>query len=425
MSLREELLTWNEGCQAFDEGDLEKALALFEEIAESAKIHFNIGVILSSIQEHESAAGAYMDAVGADKYLAIAYFQKGTSTFLMGDFETAVEDFSCALEYLRGNTLIDYKQLGLDYKLFSCEALYNRGLCYLFMNNEDAGMADLDAAQAEKQTPDHDIIDEAIQQGIEGLSVFSLPPGLLFRPDKDKVKNAKPVDYLGKSKLIAAVEKTDMFTGFKGAHQRKMSTTASAPTNVAVPAPSSRGRLGSVDVVGMRKAANGDSPLGRGLSRSGSVDSGRSRAGPGSPAMSRLSERQRQPSVAPSMGSRMRGGGSPGNGSAYGGSMRSRAMQNDAASSYAGSSYSEIGPSGNKLRVKAHYKENMVIACDFDVTFDELVAKIQRKFGTPKPLKLKYMDEDEEFVLMSDDEDLGLARSMSVRADKLDVWCTD
>jgi len=244
MSLREELLTWNDGCQAFDEGDLEKALALFEEIAESAKIHFNIGVVLSSIQEHESAAKAYMDAIASDKYLAIAYFQKGTSTFLLGDFETAIEDFSCALEYLRGNALIDYKQLGLDYKLFSCETLYNRGLCYLFMNDEQAGMADLTAAQAEKQTPDHDIIDEAIEQGIEGLSVFSLPPGLLFRPAQDKVKNAKPVDYLGSAKLIAAVEKTDMFTGFKGAHQRKMSTTASGPTNVSGPAPAARQRAG-------------------------------------------------------------------------------------------------------------------------------------------------------------------------------------
>ena len=36
-------------------------------------------------------------------------------------YNEAMDDFQTALKTLRGNLLIDYKQLGLQYKLYSCE----------------------------------------------------------------------------------------------------------------------------------------------------------------------------------------------------------------------------------------------------------------------------------------------------------------
>lgn len=36
-------------------------------------------------------------------------------------YEEALADFETAQKNLRGNLLIDYKQLGLQYKLYSCE----------------------------------------------------------------------------------------------------------------------------------------------------------------------------------------------------------------------------------------------------------------------------------------------------------------
>lgn len=103
----------------------------------------------------------------ADKYLAVAYFQQGVSNFLVGDFEEALANFNDTLLYLRGNTIIDYDQLGLKFKLFSCEVLFNRGLCYIYLQQIDAGMADLGFAVKEKATPDHDVIDEAIREQAE------------------------------------------------------------------------------------------------------------------------------------------------------------------------------------------------------------------------------------------------------------------
>lgn len=102
-----------------------------------------------------------------DQYLAVAYFQQGVSNFLVGDFEEALANFNDTLLYLRGNTYIDYEQLGLKFKLFSCEVLFNRGLCYIYLQQKEAGMGDLSYAVKEKVTPDHDVIDEAIREQAE------------------------------------------------------------------------------------------------------------------------------------------------------------------------------------------------------------------------------------------------------------------
>jgi tetratricopeptide (TPR) repeat protein len=109
----------------------------------------------------------YLKAIQLDKYLAVAYFQQGVSNFLMGDFEEALANFNDALQYLRGNNNIDYEQLGLKFKLFACEVLFNRGLCYIYLSQLEQGMQDMSYAAKEKVVPDHDVIDEAIREQAE------------------------------------------------------------------------------------------------------------------------------------------------------------------------------------------------------------------------------------------------------------------
>ena len=109
----------------------------------------------------------FQRAIKRDNYLAVAYFQEGVSNFLMGDFEEALANFNDTLLYLRGNRYINYEQLGLKYKLYSCEVLFNRGLCYIYLKQKEIGMGDLRFAAQEKQTPEHDVIDEAIQEAAE------------------------------------------------------------------------------------------------------------------------------------------------------------------------------------------------------------------------------------------------------------------
>lgn len=105
----------------------------------------------------------YQRATGLDQYLAIAYFQEGVSNFLLGDFEEALANFNDTLLYLRGNMSIDYEQLGLKFRLFSCEVLFNRGLCYIYLRQMGPGMQDLECAAREKVTPDHSVINDAIR----------------------------------------------------------------------------------------------------------------------------------------------------------------------------------------------------------------------------------------------------------------------
>lgn len=204
MSLKQEIETWVAALAAYDHNEFETALKCFDTISDTSKILFNTGVIYATLGEHGKAVDSYQRAVQLDQYLAVAYFQQGVSNFLMGDFEEALANFNDTLLYLRGNNNIDYEQLGLKFKLFSCEVLFNRGLCYIYLQQKDAGMQDLMFAAREKAVPDHDVIDEAIKEQAEGYTVFSIPVGIVYRPNEAKVRNLQTKDYLGKARLVAA-----------------------------------------------------------------------------------------------------------------------------------------------------------------------------------------------------------------------------
>ncbi|KAK8199903.1 putative PB1 domain protein [Phyllosticta capitalensis] len=254
MSLKQEIETWVAALAAYDNNEFDEALRLFDNIADTSKILFNCGVIHATLGEHEKAVDSYQRATRLDQYLAVAYFQQGVSNFLMGDFEEALANFNDTLLYLRGNNSIDYEQLGLKFKLYSCEALFNRGLCYIYLQQKEPGMQDLMYAAREKVVPDHDVIDEAIREEAEGYTVFSIPVGIVYRPNEAKVKNLKAKDYLGKARLVAATDRNNAFTGFTGAELKKLNEITNvkddrpeekisyAATNLVKPGLTSRSR---------------------------------------------------------------------------------------------------------------------------------------------------------------------------------------
>jgi neutrophil factor 2 len=85
----------------------------------SSKILTNMGLILATIGEHETAVETFIQATVLDPYLAVAsvafisssslalssyrYFQCGVSNFLLERFELALNNFEEASQYLRGN----------------------------------------------------------------------------------------------------------------------------------------------------------------------------------------------------------------------------------------------------------------------------------------------------------------------------------
>ncbi|KAI0686524.1 hypothetical protein C8Q76DRAFT_636177 [Earliella scabrosa] len=259
MSLKAELETWAAALQAYDAEDFEKSLELFSQIADSSKILTNIGLIYATLGEHEAAVEQFTAATELDQYLAVAYFQCGVSNFLLTRYDAAYNDFSSALLYLRGNQFINYEQLGLKFKLYSAEVLFNRGLTQIYMGNMQEGLADMEDARREKATEEHGVIDDAIQDRGEGYTVFSIPVGVLYRPAQKKLENSKARDFLGKAKLVAAESTNDLFTEFTGVARLKQGIT---PTGVFIEDGPGLARAATVAAPSLNvpKPANGDDP---------------------------------------------------------------------------------------------------------------------------------------------------------------------
>ncbi|KAJ3570908.1 hypothetical protein NP233_g4105 [Leucocoprinus birnbaumii] len=227
MSLKAELETWAAALKAYDEQDFEKALDLFSRIADSSKILTNMGLIYATLGEHEAAVERFIEATNLDQYLAVAYFQCGVSNFLLTRYDLAFKDFEQALFYLRGNQAINYEQLGLKFRLFSAEVLYNKGLSLIYLGRMEEGMQDMQEASRDKAIDDHKVIDEAIRDRGEGYMVFSVPVGVLYRPSEKKLKNAAARDFLGEPILVAASDATDAFTTFTGSTRLKQGISPS------------------------------------------------------------------------------------------------------------------------------------------------------------------------------------------------------
>ncbi|KAI5118279.1 hypothetical protein M0805_006020 [Coniferiporia weirii] len=247
MSLKAELETWSNALTAYDAEDFERALDLFSRIADSSKILTNMGLIYATLGEHEAAVEQFNAATQLDQYLAVAYFQCGVSNFLLGRYELSLHDFDEALLYLRGNQTINYEQLGLRFKLFSAEVLFNRGLAHIYLDRIDLGLEDMQAARAEKATDEHNVIDDAITDRGEGYTVFSIPVGVLYRPSENKLKNAKTKDYMGKAKLIATSSVEEAYTEFSGV-TRKQRAFGSAPDTSSAAASAGAGLSRSMTV---------------------------------------------------------------------------------------------------------------------------------------------------------------------------------
>eukprot|EP00073_Rattus_norvegicus_P039793 XP_008767886.1 PREDICTED: neutrophil cytosol factor 2 isoform X1 [Rattus norvegicus] len=124
MSLAEAIRLWNEGVQAADKKDWKGALEAFSEVQDPhSRICFNIGCMYTILDNLQEAEQAFTKSINRDKHLAVAYFQRGMLYYSMEKYDLAIKDLKEALTQLRGNQLIDYKILGLQFKLFACEVV--------------------------------------------------------------------------------------------------------------------------------------------------------------------------------------------------------------------------------------------------------------------------------------------------------------
>ncbi|NWS13821.1 NCF2 factor, partial [Pachyramphus minor] len=217
MSLVETIRLWQEGVCAADRKEWSAALDAFTAVRNPpAKICFNIGCIHLVLGRLAEAEEAFTRSIGCDKHLAVAYFQRGTVFYRRQNNGKAIEDFKEALAQLRGNQLIDYKILGLRYRLFACEILYNIALVYATMENWEKAEEHLTLAMSMKSEPQHNKIDRAMEAILKQklCELVAVPVGKLFRPNEKQVAQLEKKDYLGKATVVASVVDKDDFSGF-------------------------------------------------------------------------------------------------------------------------------------------------------------------------------------------------------------------
>ncbi|NWV42045.1 NCF2 factor, partial [Grantiella picta] len=217
MSLVETIRLWQEGVCAADRKEWSAALDAFTGVQNPpAKICFNIGCIHLVLGRLAEAEEAFTRSIGCDKHLAVAYFQRATVFYRRQNHGKAIEDFKEALAQLRGNQLIDYNILGLRYRLFACEILYNIALVYATTENWKKAEEHLTLAMSMKSEPQHNKIDRAMEAILKQKlwELVAIPVGKLFRPNEKQVAQLEKKDYLGKAMVVASVVDKDDFSGF-------------------------------------------------------------------------------------------------------------------------------------------------------------------------------------------------------------------
>jgi neutrophil factor 2 len=139
-----------------------------------------------------------------------------------------MQNFESALKNLRGNLLIDYKQLGLQYKLYSCEVIYNKAYCLQMIGSRSSEILkemeeSLKVAQEVSESRSRQISSaiDNFRQGGEFIPYRLPQTAILFVPPHTKTNVLSNMDFLGKAKVVSSVVDQDSFTGFVGAQKKR------------------------------------------------------------------------------------------------------------------------------------------------------------------------------------------------------------
>lgn len=217
MTFLDTLRLWDEAVTCADRKDFTEALRVLLSIKEpNSKICFDIGSLHLLKQNLDKAEEAFDCSISKDEHLAVAFFQRGNIFYKKKRYEESLGDFQHAFKALRGNQLIDYKALGLRYKLYACEVLHNTALAEAQLGHWEKAQEKLIKALDFKTDAKLGLLDKALEHILKQkiFKPVELPSNALFRPNKHHVAELDKKDFLGKAKVVSSVTPQDQFSGF-------------------------------------------------------------------------------------------------------------------------------------------------------------------------------------------------------------------
>ncbi|KAF7649701.1 hypothetical protein LDENG_00137430 [Lucifuga dentata] len=211
MLYTELLQLWDEAANAVDAKDWQGALAKLNQITKPTSR------TLFATASAGGGGGALDLAIAKDERLAVGFFQRAAVMMQVDRLEEALSDCIWAQKHMRGNMVIDYKQLGLRFKLYSWQVLYNAAAVYSRMGQWEQAREVLLSASQERGGGRGGNIEVALDNIMNGevLAPLLVPEGVVFRPRKQDVEQLQQRDFLGKAKVISSMIPNDDFGGFE------------------------------------------------------------------------------------------------------------------------------------------------------------------------------------------------------------------
>ncbi|KAL4623287.1 neutrophil cytosol factor 2-like isoform X1 [Arapaima gigas] len=224
MLYTELLQLWNEAVQAVDGRDWEGALSKLNQITEpTSRTLFVTASAYLALGQMEPAIQALDQVIAKDERLAVAFFQRAGVHMQADKLEEALSDCIWAQKHMRDNTVIDYKQLGLHYKLYSWQVLYNAAVVHCRLGLWEKASSILERASLEKGVGRGGMLEAALESlsRKEVLAPLLVPEGEVFRPKKQDIEQLQQRDFLGKAKVISSMIPNDDFGGFEPLRMQK------------------------------------------------------------------------------------------------------------------------------------------------------------------------------------------------------------
>lgn len=220
-SLKESMTFWSDAVTAHNARNFDVALRKYTEIDDvTARMLYNMACAYVELNDKDNAIKCLSYAVEKDCHLAIAFFQRGTLHLQIKRYTQAISDLEVANVLLRGNTYIDYKQLGLLCRLYSFQVAHNLAAAHAYTGRRAEAVRLLTEALHDADEFQRKLLMTSLERIETSRSDMVLPVRVstsrVFSPPKSVIENLAKKEIVRKAKVVAGTDVEDRSPSFKG-----------------------------------------------------------------------------------------------------------------------------------------------------------------------------------------------------------------